>query len=312
MFAALPEEEKGILRATCFAPLLLIDPIAAMPMLVVEIFDHHLAPAIGDAPALGAPAFDAPAIGNSSSATEIRAVVVRQVTPGEGLEVVKDLMVDDDVEVNLVAISFEYGGGLLKTMLVAEVVKTDIVFFNQEEAVGEAYQASADQITAVSVEEQTLEVEKIDDEASQTSANQTTTVSAEEQTIEVAQTDVVISHQEEDVGKASQEVEQNKEEVVEGKDDDDNGNLQNKLNPEQVIDMYIKAPIKYFDTQHRARPDKERIVLADIFACQYIGRAFNVWIRNMFSPESVELKKKSIWEQITSMQLDRTVSNCIH
>ncbi|KAF6161812.1 hypothetical protein GIB67_008573 [Kingdonia uniflora] len=39
---ALPEEEKGVLRATCFAPLLLIDPIATMSTLVVEIFDRHL------------------------------------------------------------------------------------------------------------------------------------------------------------------------------------------------------------------------------------------------------------------------------
>ncbi|KAF6137549.1 hypothetical protein GIB67_031828 [Kingdonia uniflora] len=182
-------------------------------------------------------------------------------------------MVDDDVEVNLKAISSEYGGGLLKwkkgdvkdnddkkdveenvkyeeeqpqTMVVAEVAKTDIVFFNQEEVVGEAYQASADQATIVSVEEQTLEVEKTDDEASQASADQTTAVSVGEQTIEAAQANVVISHQEEDVGEASQ-VEQNKEEVVEGKDDDD-GNLQNKPYPEQVIDVYIKALIQYFDT----------------------------------------------------------------
>ncbi|KAF6165254.1 hypothetical protein GIB67_030436 [Kingdonia uniflora] len=100
-----------------------------------------------------------------------------------------------------------------KTMVVVEVAKTDIVFFNQDEVVGEAYQASADQTTAVSVKEQT---------------------------IEVVQTEEVISHQEEDVGEGSQskkskeEVEQNKEEVLEGNDDDDR-NLQNKLDPEQVI-----------------------------------------------------------------------------
>ncbi|KAF6169971.1 hypothetical protein GIB67_034363 [Kingdonia uniflora] len=76
-------------------------------------------------------------IGRRSSATEIKAVVVRvcsqleeygkillklddhgccitmQVAPGEELEVVKYLMVDNDVEVNLEAISSEYGGGLL-------------------------------------------------------------------------------------------------------------------------------------------------------------------------------------------------------
>ncbi|KAF6175542.1 hypothetical protein GIB67_023062, partial [Kingdonia uniflora] len=54
-----------------------------------------------------------------------------------------------------------------ETMVVAEVAKADIVFFNQEEVVGETYQASADQTTALSVEEQTLEVKKTEDEASQ-------------------------------------------------------------------------------------------------------------------------------------------------
>ncbi|KAF6172623.1 hypothetical protein GIB67_041946 [Kingdonia uniflora] len=42
MFAALPEEEKGALRNTYFIPLLLIDPIATMSTLVVEIFNRHL------------------------------------------------------------------------------------------------------------------------------------------------------------------------------------------------------------------------------------------------------------------------------
>ncbi|KAF6165307.1 hypothetical protein GIB67_042723 [Kingdonia uniflora] len=87
-----------------------------------------------------------------------------------------------------------------ETMVVAGVAKTDIVFFNQKEVVGEAYHASTDQTTTVSVEEQTVEVEKTEDEASQASAGQTIVVSVEEQTVEVAQTEVVISHQEEDVG----------------------------------------------------------------------------------------------------------------
>ncbi|KAF6166918.1 hypothetical protein GIB67_020147 [Kingdonia uniflora] len=201
-------------------------------------------------------------------------------------------MVDDDVEVNLEAISPEYGGGLLNTMVVAEVAKTDVVFFNREEVVGEAYQsaylkASADQTTVVSVKEQTLDIEKTKDEASQASTNQTTVVSIEEQTIEVAQTEVVISHQEEDVGEASQskeskqEVEQNKEEVVKAYF---NGVRSGCHLKEEVIDVYIKALIQYFDTQHRARPDKRRIVLVDVFACQHMGRAFNVWTRNMSSP----------------------------
>ncbi|KAF6134442.1 hypothetical protein GIB67_011868 [Kingdonia uniflora] len=53
----------------------------------------------------------------------------------------------------------------------------------------------------------------------------------------------------------------------------------------EVIDVYIKALIQYFDIQHRARLDNERIVLADIFVCQYISRAFNVWTPNMSSPD---------------------------
>ncbi|KAF6155746.1 hypothetical protein GIB67_007393 [Kingdonia uniflora] len=167
----------------------------------------------------------------------------------------------------------------------------------------------------------------------ETSADQTTVVSIEEQTLETKD--------------SKEEVEHNKEEVFEGKDDDD-GNSQNKPDPEQdeknqvdqvwslrkdklspeakksnrstymmigeeticlnvlytlypnqwldneAIEVYIKALIQYFDTQHRARPENERIVLANIFAYQYIGRAFNVWTRNMSSPKGVELKKKSI------------------
>ncbi|KAF6177068.1 hypothetical protein GIB67_015943 [Kingdonia uniflora] len=132
-----------------------------------------------------------------------------------------------------------------RTMVVAEVAKTYIVFFNQEKVIGEAYQASTDQTTPVSAKEQTLEVEKTKDKTSQSvylqaSEGQITVVSVKEQTIEVIQTKVVISNQEEDVSDASQtkeskeKVDQNKEEVFEGKDNDD-GNFQNKLDPEQVI-----------------------------------------------------------------------------
>ncbi|KAF6163237.1 hypothetical protein GIB67_025101 [Kingdonia uniflora] len=173
------------------------------------------------------------------------------------------------------------------------------------------------------------------------SADQTTALFVEEQTIEVAKTEVVISHQEEDVDEASQEVEQNKEEVAKGKDNDYR-NLQNKPYPEpisqneknqvdqvwslrkdklspkakknnsstymrigeetvclnaiytlypkqwlenEVINVYIQTMIQYFDTQHRACEDKEKIILADVFFYQYIGRAFNVLTRNMSSLE---------------------------
>ncbi|KAF6144040.1 hypothetical protein GIB67_037713, partial [Kingdonia uniflora] len=361
---------------------------------------------------------------------------LQQVAPGEGLEVVNNLMVDDDVEVgrevNFKAISFEYGGNFLEwkkgdekdndenkdveekvkseeeqpqvaeeedsepptvvTMVVVEVAKTDIAFFNQEEVVGEAYQANADQTTVVSVEEQTLKSVYL-----QASADQTTVISVEEQTIEVTQTEKVISHQEEDVGEASQLVlkeskvdvtlkkrhtlteeeinertfkmacqinqlhahldellprvllesfiqrpisqdEKNqvdqvwslRKDELSPKAKKENMSTYSRISEEtvclnalyslypnqwldnEVIDVYIKALIQYFDTKHRARPDKKRILLVDIFACQYIGRAFNVWTRNMSYLEGVELKKKSIWEQITSMQWDHIFSNCIN
>ncbi|KAF6155553.1 hypothetical protein GIB67_004547 [Kingdonia uniflora] len=51
-----------------------------------------------------------------------------------------------------------------ESMVVAKVAKIDIVFFNQEEAVGET---SVDQTAAVSIKEQILEVEKTKDKASQ-------------------------------------------------------------------------------------------------------------------------------------------------
>ncbi|KAF6144182.1 hypothetical protein GIB67_004855 [Kingdonia uniflora] len=198
--------------------------------------------------------------------------LLQQVVPGEILEVANALMVNDDVEVgrevNFNTISSEYGSDLLEwkkgeendnddkkdveekvkseedkieeskngdekfdgdekvddvaeekdseqptvvTMVVAEIAKTDIVFFNQEEVVGETYHASADQTTVVFVEEQTLEVEKTEDKASQTK-------------------------------ESKEEVEQNKEKVFEGKDDND-GNSQNKPNPEQLVLMESEVDV---------------------------------------------------------------------
>ncbi|KAF6177103.1 hypothetical protein GIB67_015978 [Kingdonia uniflora] len=169
-----------------------------------------------------------PELGNIQSTAKN---ILQQVAPGEGLEVVKYLMVDDDVKVNLEVISPKYGGGLLKWK------KGDEKDNNDKKYVEEIVKSEEEL-------PQTLEVEKIEDEASQASTDQTTVVSVEEQTIEVVQTDIVISHQKNDVGKASQskkskeEVEQNKEEVAEGKDDDDR-NSQNKLDPEQARKIFI-------------------------------------------------------------------------
>ncbi|KAF6174998.1 hypothetical protein GIB67_026486 [Kingdonia uniflora] len=113
--------------------------------------------------------------------------------------VANDLMVDDDVkagrEVNFNAISSEYGGDLLEWKKgdekdnadkkdVEEKVKSEeeemeeskngdkkVDDVTEEEDSGQpTLVASDDQTTVVSVEEQTLEVEKTEDEASQASA----------------------------------------------------------------------------------------------------------------------------------------------
>ncbi|KAF6163548.1 hypothetical protein GIB67_002553 [Kingdonia uniflora] len=206
--------------------------------LVQEAMRNHIeAPAIGIAPVIEPPAVSAPAIGSSSFTTEIGAVVVR----GEGLglatripnsslllrklqntnekewkkgEIDYDEKAEDDKEQPQVADEEK----VQETM----VAKTDIVFFDQEEVVSEAYQASVDQITVISVEEQTIEVVKTEDEASQSvylhaSAEQATVVFVEKQTTEVTKIEDETSQTKE----SKEEVEQNKEEVVEGKDDDD-------------------------------------------------------------------------------------------
>ncbi|KAF6158880.1 hypothetical protein GIB67_012297 [Kingdonia uniflora] len=175
--------------------------------------NHIKAPAIGCALIIGdAPVVGAPVIGSSSSAIEIEVVVLKQVAHRDGLEVVKDLMVQDEVEIErevyLEAISSEYGGDCLETMEVAKVAKTEVVFFNQENDVDKAYQTSVDQTTAISVEEQVME----------------------------------------------------------------------------VINVYIKALIQYFDSQHRAHLAKEKNVLTDVYSYQIIDRAYRVWTRIMSSP----------------------------
>ncbi|KAF6170973.1 hypothetical protein GIB67_014790 [Kingdonia uniflora] len=238
---------------------------------------------------------------------------------------------------------------------------TAVMYYTGKKDVQHENEASADQITTVSVEEQTLEVKKTKDEASQASAGQTTVVFIKKQTIVVVQTEVVIYHQEKDVGETSQLVlmeskvdvtlkkrhtlteeeineiavkivcemnrlhahldellpgvllesfiqrpisqdEKNQVDQVwplrkdrltpEAKKDNSSTFMrireetvclnalytlyQNQWLDNEVIDVYSKALIQYFDTQHRACLDNERIMLVDIFACQYIGRAFNV------------------------------------
>ncbi|KAF6154047.1 hypothetical protein GIB67_018969 [Kingdonia uniflora] len=386
MFVALPEDEKGVLHATCFVPLLLIDPIATMSTLVVEIFDHHLgdmkmrrfykkkntyglkeiddalkhaklerhqenvlrlnllkiilsflisskgrnvwvkyvdladdlqqnqieAPAIGVAPAIDAtPKIEplvvgAPVIGSSSFATEIRVVVVRicsqleehgkmmhnhaakhkreggnekedgkrkkaepRIKNGKGkwqkkaeeadvpnkkkkVKGLKKKAFTDDQFYHVPLIQLK---ALIPKIprkgLSNRVPRKRRVAFPELENIQSTIKNLLQQVTpgeGMEMEELKNGDEKVDDvekdgkekeseeEQPQTSADQTTAVSVEEQTIEVAQTEVVISHQEEDVGEAS-----------------------------QVNNVYIKALIQYFNTQHRAHPDKEKIVLANIF-----------------------------------------------
>ncbi|KAF6148059.1 hypothetical protein GIB67_024234 [Kingdonia uniflora] len=199
-------------------------------------------------------------------------------------------------------------------MVVAEVAKTDIVFFNQEEVVGEAYQASADQTTTISVEEQTLEVEKTEDEASQlvlmesevdVTLKKRHTLTEEEnneRAFKIAcRMNQLHAHLDELLlGLLLESFIQRPISREEKNQVDQVWSLRkDKLSPEakkgnkntymmigeetiylntlytlylnqwwdnEVINVHIKALIQYFDTQHRARPDNERIVLAEIFA----------------------------------------------
>ncbi|KAF6138983.1 hypothetical protein GIB67_010709 [Kingdonia uniflora] len=275
--------------------------------LVQETMKNHIeAPAIGAAPAIeppvvGVPIVDAPVIGSSSSTTEIGAVVVRlqQVTPGKGLEVVKDLMLNDDIEVgrevNFKAISFEYDGDLL-----VEKVKSE------EDQPQVAEEEDSEPPTIVVYYNGKKDVQH---------ANETMVV-AEVQTMgvaEVATTDIVFFNYEEIIGEAYQLVLMKSE--VDATLKKRHALTKEEINErafKMVINVYIKALIQYFDTQHRALEDKEKIAVMDVFFCQYIGRAFNVWTRNMSSPEGVELKKKPIWEKKSSKQWDRTTSNYIN
>ncbi|KAF6160964.1 hypothetical protein GIB67_007605 [Kingdonia uniflora] len=112
-----------------------------------------------------------------------------------GDEKVNDVAKEEDSKQPTIVV---YYTGKKDTMVIPEVAKTDIVFFNQEEVAGKTYQASIDQTTTVSVEKHNLEFAYLQTK------------------------------------KRKEEVKQNKEEVFEGKDDDD-GNSQNKPDPEQVI-----------------------------------------------------------------------------
>ncbi|KAF6135788.1 hypothetical protein GIB67_028644 [Kingdonia uniflora] len=111
---------------------------------------------------------------------------------------------------------------------------TVVVYYTEKKDVQPDNEASADKITVVSVEEQTLEVVKTEDEASQTK-------------------------------ESKEEVEQNKEEVFEGKDDDDR-NSYNKPNPEQLVLMESEVNVTL--KKRHALTEKEINKSAFKMACE--------------------------------------------
>ncbi|KAF6167510.1 hypothetical protein GIB67_031711 [Kingdonia uniflora] len=148
-----------------------------------------------------------------------------------------------------------------ETMVVAEVAKTDIVFFNQEEVVGETYQTKE---SKEEVEQNINELVLIESEVDITSKKRHALTEEEnnESTFKMAcRMNQLHVHLDELLPGVLLE-----------------SFIQRPISQDeksQVIDLYIKALIQFVNTQHRACPDRERIVLADIFAFQYIGRAFS-------------------------------------
>ncbi|KAF6138230.1 hypothetical protein GIB67_011070 [Kingdonia uniflora] len=242
----------------------------------------------------------------------------------DGDEKVDDVAEEEDSEQPTVVVYYTEKNDVQldnDTMVVAEVAKADIVFFNQEEVVGETYQASADQTTAVSVEEQTLELVLMESEVDVTSKKRHALTEEEnnENAFKMAcRMNQLHAHLDElllgvllesFIQRPISKDEKSQVDQVwslrkgESTPEAKKGNRStymmigeeptclnalyalypNKWLDNEVIDVYIKALIQFFDTQHCACPDKERIGLADIFACQYIGRAFSGWSRYVLS-----------------------------
>ncbi|KAF6161103.1 hypothetical protein GIB67_007744 [Kingdonia uniflora] len=199
-----------------------------------------------------------------------------QVTLGEGLEAVKDLMVDDDVEVgmevNLKTISSEYGSGLLEWKTggkkdnedekdVEEKVKfieEEQLQVAKEEEVHEMEEWKNGDKKVDDVEKDGAEKAKSEEEQPQVAEEE----DSEQQTVvvyyngkkdvqhanEVAKIDIVFFNHEKVVGEAYQtkeskeEVKQSKDKVVEGKDDDDK-NSQKKPDHVQLILMELEVDV---------------------------------------------------------------------
>ncbi|KAF6148039.1 hypothetical protein GIB67_024214 [Kingdonia uniflora] len=255
---------------------------------------HAINPHVVDALTVITHVVSAPVIGRSSSATEIRAVVVKvcsqpreyvrdntlllgdtlllgqyqfltpkktskrkqkdeenllqQVAPGEGLEVVKDLMADDVIEVgmevNLEVISSEYGSGLLEWKKGGKKDDEDEKNDDDEKDVEEKVKsveedqpqvAKKEEVQEKNGDEKVDDVEKDDEEKAKFEEEQPQLAEeedSEQQTVvvyyngkkdvqhanetmvvtDVAKTDIVFFNQEEVIGEAYQ-TKESKEEV---------------------------------------------------------------------------------------------------
>ncbi|KAF6173580.1 hypothetical protein GIB67_022939 [Kingdonia uniflora] len=378
MFASLPEEEKDALRSTCFAPLLLIDPIAMMLTLVVEIFDRHL----GDMKfQFGGTIIKVKLIHVylifglcvSSITNEFLFVDPEHITnfrmrrfPKKkniyGLKEINGVLKqaklkkhhDDVLRLNLLKIILSFllpnkgrnveeryvnlrhhievpaigAAPAIKlptvgrsTVGVPVIVRDSTLPLRNTLLLGQ-YQFSTPEKTMKRKREeegnekedgkrknaesrtwQETSCKKIkrlkrkkkngdkkddeDDDDEKDFEEKVKSIEEEQPQVakeeevqetmvatEVAKTDIILFNQDEVIGKAYQFVylltKESKEEVEQSKEKGDVDEAS------QVIDVYIKALIQYFDIQHRACEADKKIIQADVFSYQYIGRAFNV------------------------------------
>ncbi|KAF6134726.1 hypothetical protein GIB67_002127 [Kingdonia uniflora] len=165
--------------------------------------------------------------------------LLQQVAPGEILEVVNDLMVDDDVEVgrkvNFNAIPSEYGGDLL------EWKKGDKKDNDDKKDVEEKVKSEEKQPQVAKddeMEESKNYDEKVDNIDKDGEEKESEEEDSKQPTVVVYYTRKKMYNMTMRLKKSKEEVEQNKEEVFEDKDDD-NGNLQNKPDLEKVIKQMV-------------------------------------------------------------------------
>ncbi|KAF6145768.1 hypothetical protein GIB67_016217 [Kingdonia uniflora] len=100
------------------------------------------------------------------------------------------------------------------------------------------------------------------------------------------------------------------------KDNDDKKDVEEKVkSEEEKMEKSKNGDEKVYDVAEEDESEQPTVVVYYTGKKMYnmtVIDGFQCLDRNMSSPEGVELKKKSSLEQITSMQWDRTFSNCIH